>query len=1519
MASPFPSRPSLQSILLKACICLLATVVLHAAPRAILSEFLAENTSGLRDEDGDRSDWIEVANVSGEPLDIAGWRLTDNPSQRSKWVFPAGVVLPPGGRRTVFASGKNRLRPDQPLHANFSLRREGEYLALFPPDSEVPATEFRPAFPPQVADVSFGEGVRVFPEVLVDAQSPARIRIPSPNDSSLDWTVDPTGGDNDSGWTAGTAAVGYDVSDEDRPYPLLGYWTFDDVQNPRLAVDSSGRNAHGTLLGPAGYTPGGLGRTGQSGDRALELGAGDNGASVRIDAAARGGFDALTTLDRATVSLWTFGGPQLPAVNSVLWFDTGAASGDARNFMVHLPWSDGVIYFDTGGCCGADTRIARQEPDSTKWKGRWNHYVFLKNGPRKEIWQNGRLWHSGDSAAPLQAVRGLWLGSARDGTSSYPGKLDEVAVWAGALSPADIEALAAGTPATHIGSFRPWFATDLAGSMRGVSSRAQLRIPFTCASNAMPGSLQFQIRYDDGFVAWINGVEVLRRNAPVTRRRTKAESLTPEILTVTPPAGLLLPGTNLLCIEGLNETAGDGDFLLRAELRGAERIQNRFFVRPTPDGPNDTGAAGLTAAPTFSVARGFLQDPVNVTLTSLTPGASLRYTQDGSEPSPTHGVSVGPDSITGQASVTIPVTRSQPLRAVAYRDDFEPSTVQTHTYLFAGQVERQPAQIPGYPSTWGVYGAYGPIPGQPVPADYEIDPEVVRTTTPGYTVRDAIESLPALCLTTSISNLFDPTTGIYPNSASQGSQWERPASAELVFPDGRPGFQIDAGVRIHGGLSRQHWHALKHSFRLSFSRDYGPPRLEFRLFDDSRVTSFNELTLRASSTDGWSVEDAQPWTRPKATYLRDVWMKDTQQALGWPCGHSRYVHLFLNGVYWGQYNLAERTEEVWLSENEGGDPEEYDIIKDEAELEHGQRDAWNQMIALARSGLSSDAAYWRIQGRRPDGTRDPELPVYLDVDSLIDYMILHIYSGAIDWPNHNWWSARRRGPSSPGFRFYTWDQEISNLSLSETRTYTQQAFEEVSGPEESPAFLYARLRANARFRERFASRVTALTSGFGILTPTQNAARWERRQAEIDRSIVAESARWGDSRQRIPLQRSHWLTEMNWMRTVYWPRIHATAIARFRRVTLYGLPTDSQVLISPRGGVVAPATAITLTGGSDLYFTTDGTDPVGPDGEPTPSAQRFQLGIPVLGPLEIRAQRRLATGWSPVVQARFLTAADIAPESSLEVSEIHYHPVQGDAEQFLELWNRDSQRHVILGGARISGGIDAAIPNGWALGPRERRVLIRDRAAFESRYGPDRPVAGQFQGALARGGEPIHLLGPSGRVVDRFHYGDSGAWPTLADGRGRSLTRRSSVQPLDPNQPSSWRPSVVPDGSPGWDDSLAPIGPVDAGADADGDGWSAVEELFWGARDSDPTDTPQGRPHLIVDSRTGTTLELNHPLAADAVEASWEQSEDLSTWQSLPVDSIQGSEVTGDREVIRWLLPPSEAATQFYRLRLKLR
>lgn len=1495
-----------------------------ARTQAVLSEFLADNATGLRDEDGDTSDWIEISNPRPEALNLAGWRLSDRANTSGQWRFPKGVVLQGGGRLLVFASGKNRAIAGRPLHSNFNLNANGEYLALFPPTGNTPTTAFTPSYPPQRPDVSFGTGLRETAVLRVEDSRASRLSLPSPPANDVDWNgiQEPF---DDSGWLPATAAVGYDDLSEDLGETLLGYWTFNDISQGRTAFDSSGRKAHGTLIGPAGFTASGGGRSGKPGDRALDLGSGGTGASVRVDAAAQGAFDLLQARDRVTISLWTFGGAKLPMSHSVFWFDSGAGSSDSRSIQVHLPWSDNVIYFDTSGCCAGDTRISRQELDSSRWRGQWNHYVFLKDGPRKEIWQNGILWHSGAGAIPLPAIRSLWLGSGANGSGSYPGKLDEIAIWAGALSSTDIQALAAGLPATSIGSYRSWIRTDLAREMQGVTPQARLRIPFTIPGGGLPDWLQLNLRYDDGIRAWINGHEVARDNVPVQRSRSKAEGLRRITwhLSASPPWPLQT-GPNLLALEGLNDRAAGSDFLIQAELRMGQSLGHRFFTTPSPGDPNGPGISGFTGAPTFSKGRGFLSGPIRIGLTSSTPGARLQYTLDGSTPTATHGTRVDPDPASGVASVEILVSRSGPVRAMAFAADQEPSPVQTHTYLFADQVERQSAQPPGYPTTWGVYGAYGPMPGQPVPADYEMDSDVIRTTSPGYGIAEAIRSLPSVCITADVNDLFDAATGIYPNSASQGSQWVRPASAEWLEPAGsesspRPGFQIDAGLRIHGGLSRQHWHARKHSFRLNFSRDYGPSRLRFPLFNDTRVTSFDELTLRASSTDSWAVEDATPWTRKKATYLRDVWMKDTQQALGWPCGHSRYVHLFLNGLYWGQYNLAERTEAAWLSENFGGSPDDYDIIKDVGEVESGHRTAWDAMMTLATSGFSSDAAYWKLQGRRSDGTRDPAMPVHLEVDSLIDYMILHIYSGAIDWPNHNWWSARSRDGNRGGFRFFTWDQEISNLSLTETKTYTGEAFESVSGPKDSPAFLYSKLRENARFRARFAARVSELTQGFGLLTPLQNSARWERRQAEIDRSIVAESARWGDSRQTTPLKRSDWITEMAWMKTTYWPRIHAIALARFRRVGLETpIPTPA-VTLNPAGGVLPTGTRITLSGGSDLFYTTDGSDPLTSNGQPTHTALAYTEPLSLGHSLRIRAQRRIGSGASAGSEALFLTPETVAAETDLEVSEIHYHPSTNDAESFVEISHRGTNHWALIGGSRLSGDIDAVVPSGAILRPGERAVFIADPVAFQARYGRLPRVLAPFSGRLSHGGGTVRLLAPSGRLIVLTSYDDSPPWPTEADGRGSSLTLRTSTEGRDPAQATQWRPSTVTGGTPGTSDSRPFLGSPTT--DGDGDGWNALEEYFQGTSDTDPQDQPTlHRSSFRLGSDGAISLSLAHPLSADRADAFLEQSSNLEQWQPIPMTSGSGIPVFGDGlETLRWTVPVSTDAQRYFRLRLRLR
>jgi len=126
-----------------------------AAQGVTINEFLAVNDGGLRDEDGDRSDWIEIRNGEAIAVDLAGWFLTDDAGDLQKWSLPE-LQLPPGGFAIVFASGKDRPSTAGSPHTSFKLSSGGEYLALVEPDGVSIAHEYAPEYPGQVADVSFG-------------------------------------------------------------------------------------------------------------------------------------------------------------------------------------------------------------------------------------------------------------------------------------------------------------------------------------------------------------------------------------------------------------------------------------------------------------------------------------------------------------------------------------------------------------------------------------------------------------------------------------------------------------------------------------------------------------------------------------------------------------------------------------------------------------------------------------------------------------------------------------------------------------------------------------------------------------------------------------------------------------------------------------------------------------------------------------------------------------------------------------------------------------------------------------------------------------------------------------------------------------------------------------------------------------------------------------------------------------------------------------------------------------------
>jgi len=179
---------------------------------------MARNGHTLADEDGSYADWIELHNTTVGPVNLEGWFLTDTTNRLDKWRLPNTNILA-NDYLVIFASGKNRQVPGAPLHTDFQLDGDGEYLALVMSDAATIATEFSPEFPPQVDNISYGNRQNVSTVRLITNGAPAKFLIPADDDLGTNWT----GLDfDDAGWESGRTGLGY--STNGMPATLYSYW-----------------------------------------------------------------------------------------------------------------------------------------------------------------------------------------------------------------------------------------------------------------------------------------------------------------------------------------------------------------------------------------------------------------------------------------------------------------------------------------------------------------------------------------------------------------------------------------------------------------------------------------------------------------------------------------------------------------------------------------------------------------------------------------------------------------------------------------------------------------------------------------------------------------------------------------------------------------------------------------------------------------------------------------------------------------------------------------------------------------------------------------------------------------------------------------------------------------------------------------------------------------------------------------------------------------------------------------------
>lgn len=410
----------------------------------------------------------------------------------------------------------------------------------------------------------------------------------------------------------------------------------------------------------------------------------------------------------------------------------------------------------------------------------------------------------------------------------------------------------------------------------------------------------------------------------------------------------------------------------------------KYFTTPTPNAPNGTSSIlGVMPRPHFSQERGFYASPFQVYLTTEIPGAEVRFTTNGGDPSGSAGIPY--TNAINIAATTI-------LRASVWKTNYLPSEPVTHTYFYNIAVNRR--------------------------------------------------SLPAISIVTATNNLTGPTgiigigggtfggdgtwqpvrAGDYHNPSKHGLAWERPTSIEFFSPSNNVQFDSICGLRVQGSdyIRPRYTPSSKFSYRFYFRGDYGRGKLEFPLFD-APITSFDQLVMRAGHND-----EVNP-------FIKDEMMRRLFTDCGQVGSHGIFLTLFLNGVYKGYYNLTERIEKHFVQAWHGSDLE-WDVMEQNNVPIDGDAVNFNSMVTFFRTSPMTNSANYLAGMRR------------LDLTNFVDYLLVNIYGANGDWPGNNWRAARERSDKGI-WRFYMWDAEFALGTYGRGPTWDTFANELTQGSE----------------------------------------------------------------------------------------------------------------------------------------------------------------------------------------------------------------------------------------------------------------------------------------------------------------------------------------------------------------------------------------------------------------------------------------------------------------------------------------
>lgn len=911
--------------------------------------------------------------------------------------------------------------------------------------------------------------------------------------------------------------------------------------------------------------------------------------------------------------------------------------------------------------------------------------------------------------------------------------------------------------------------------MRGANTTVYARIPFDLEEIPALDALLLRIRYEDGYVAYLNGTEIAADNEPPgldwssgsTSDRPDSEATQAVDVDISSAIDLLVAGTNVLAIHGLNRASTSSDILILPEIIGQKKTQDGastgFMMAPSPGMANFDSVRGVVPPVEFSVLSQVFEGNLNLIL-ALPEGSDealeIRFTTDGSRPSPSSTLYDAPISISEPVQV----------RAIAVLPGMGQSMIRSESYIeVSGQTRDFSSNLPivvleNYRS--------GRPPQNAKQASF------MMLFEPGES-RSGFGKAPTLATRSGIKVRGSSTAG-RPKPSLSLEAWNEYDQNKNIAPLGMP--------------SESDWVLWgPYNFDLTLMHNPFIYELSNQIGRYAVRTRFVEVFL---NVDGRALTDNDYYGvyALMEKISRDEDRVDVERIFP---EHDRDP-----GVSGGYIFKIDRPDPGDSGFSGAGQNVRY-VYPKEVDIERPERDAQEAYLRQFFGGMGTALDRTSLA----DG--EDGYSGFIDIDAAIDHHLLNVLAFNVDALRLSGYFHKHRNGKLVFGPIWDFDRALGST---DGRDSNPRVWRSASGDRGTDFFNYpwwSDMFRDLDFWQRYIDRYQELRRAeFGVdhIHGIIDSMADELREAQPRNVERWETSPRGGSYQNEINRMKNWLADrIDFMDSQF---------VQPAEITITGTGQNRRATMNPGGEGV-------------IYYTLDGTDPRSMGGNPSPQARIYGEPISLTDSAVIIARvfhsgHRSLTGannppltskWSGMTQQLVSLAAPAVP-GDLVVTEIHFNPSSPSAEElqidssfrnedfeFVEI--RSLASHAIeLAGLRIIDGIRYAFPvhTSMVLKPGSYAVLAKNLKAFRVRYPEVQvPVVGGYDGNLSNGGELLAIEFVNNGGLYALAFDDD--WYAKTDGEGYSLVLKDErALPDIGSSLEVWRESSVLHGSPGMVD-----------------------------------------------------------------------------------------------------------------------